>query len=558
MSTVLTKPVLLDETGQAIVGKLQDIQQAIGGTGEFIPINIRVTTPPTKTNYLAGETLDLSGMVVTLVANNGGMYDVTGDCVFSPADGSVVTSSTTEVNISYTWYKDSTVFTAKQPIEMKELASIAVTTSPTVTEYDVGDTLDLTGIVVTATFADGSTANVTNQCTYIPAEGDILGPSNSSVLVSLTLGGITETATQAIEVYGIFGAEWDGTASSAWTRTDGASNLTDPIPYYSGMAGEPSSPFDSIAPWKDIKLVSDDDAGDIVEIPKFWYKWTRESAKMKLQISNKERTGFLVSPAHSDRGDGQGERDKIYVGAYLCNSALKSLSGETVEKKTTPAWSSAFANNNNSEIWGWDFATYWTICMLYLVEFADWNSQAKIGKGGYNGGQSTTGQTSAFDYHTGTNSTNPSSPGSYPKYRYIEGLWGCGNVLTEGIYGNGSAVMCEKNPSKFVSDRSSPSGAQNIGVTVPTFSYLSGTITAWTQNPSVQGYEWAIIPKTVEGGNNEYVCDWLAATLVYQTYWTGGDIESGADRVGLFWAGGNNSNGNTTVRTRLMKLPANS
>ena len=217
MGTTLTKPVLLDETGQdisskinsvlkdstgqAIVGKLEDIQQAIGGTGEFIPINIRVTTPPTKTSYLAGETLDLSGIVVTLVANNGGMYDITGDCVFSPADGSTVTSSTTEVNISYTWYKDSTVFTAVQPIGIKELVSIAVTTPPTQTEYYVGDALDLTGIVVTATFADASTEDVTNQCTFSPADGSILSTTGTNnITVSLIAGVQTYTATQNITV----------------------------------------------------------------------------------------------------------------------------------------------------------------------------------------------------------------------------------------------------------------------------------------------------------------------------------------------------------------------
>ena len=199
MSTVLEKAVLLDETGQLIVDKLDDIKEAIGNSGEFIPINIRVTTPPSKTNYVAGETLDLSGMVVNLVANNGGMYDVTGDCVFSPADGSTVTSSTTKVNISYTWYKDGTVFTAEQPLNILE--SIAITTPPTKTNYTKGEQLDLTGIVVKANFKDGSQTDITGQCAFTPSNGTILNTvGNINVLVQFVTDGQTFEAIQVITV----------------------------------------------------------------------------------------------------------------------------------------------------------------------------------------------------------------------------------------------------------------------------------------------------------------------------------------------------------------------
>ncbi len=54
---------------------------------------------------------------------------------------------------------------------VKTLSSIAVTTQPTKTEYTVGDALDLTGCVVTATYSDNTTANVTSSCTFSPANG---------------------------------------------------------------------------------------------------------------------------------------------------------------------------------------------------------------------------------------------------------------------------------------------------------------------------------------------------------------------------------------------------
>ena len=58
------------------------------------------------------------------------------------------------------------------------LASIAVTTEPTKMTYVWGEKLDLSGMVVTATYADNTTAVVTDFTTA-PIEGDALTPSTS-------------------------------------------------------------------------------------------------------------------------------------------------------------------------------------------------------------------------------------------------------------------------------------------------------------------------------------------------------------------------------------------
>lgn len=55
-----------------------------------------------------------------------------------------------------------------EPVEPTvTLSSIAITTPPTKTEYTVGDTVDITGMVVTATYSDSST-NVITDYTYAP------------------------------------------------------------------------------------------------------------------------------------------------------------------------------------------------------------------------------------------------------------------------------------------------------------------------------------------------------------------------------------------------------
>lgn len=64
---------------------------------------------------------------------------------------------------------------------IKVVTGIAVTTMPTKTVYSVGDTFDRTGMVVTATFEDNTTANITNSCTITV---DMSSAGEKDVLVS--------------------------------------------------------------------------------------------------------------------------------------------------------------------------------------------------------------------------------------------------------------------------------------------------------------------------------------------------------------------------------------
>lgn len=82
------------------------------------------------------------------------------------------------------------------------LSSIAVTTAPTTTTYTAGDDFDSTGMVVTATFTDGSTtttAVIANaDLTITPSED--LATTDTSVTISYTYNNVTKTTTQAITV----------------------------------------------------------------------------------------------------------------------------------------------------------------------------------------------------------------------------------------------------------------------------------------------------------------------------------------------------------------------
>jgi hypothetical protein len=303
----------------------------------------------------------------------------------------------------------------------------------------------------------------------------------------------------------IYGAEWAGTSDPSWVRTDAAVGFSDPNPYYSGMSTTPSSPFDNILPWSGMRRVTDANAGELVEIPKFYYKWTRDGVKMKLQISMSQFDGSHVSPAHADRGDGVGERDYIYVGRYHCASDYKSKTGVTPKVSTTRSAFRSGIHNLGNYVWQSDFAMRWTIIMLYLVEYANWDSQAIIGYGcGNNNSIGNMGYTDSIAYHTGTTLSNRSSYGLGTQYRYIEGLWdNCWNYV-DGIYINSGDVYMFKNPSTFADTTTGGSYIGNWDSSGG--SNLSGYIKSWTSQPEVTGFEYAILPNSTSS-NKEYTCD---------------------------------------------------
>ena len=77
------------------------------------------------------------------------------------------------------------------------LTGIAVTTAPTKTSYDDGDAFDSTGMAVTATYADGTMSSVNG---WTVTDGASLSEGQTSVTVSYTEGGVTQTATTPITV----------------------------------------------------------------------------------------------------------------------------------------------------------------------------------------------------------------------------------------------------------------------------------------------------------------------------------------------------------------------
>ena len=358
--------------------------------------------------------------------------------------------------------------------------------------------------------------------------------------------------------YGIY---WDGSKNSRWTRIGKSALLADPVPQYSdgngGWIGG-SSPFDDVMPWSGMQIVEDATIGTLVSIPKYYYKWTRsgeEDEIMQLEISPTPMDGFLTSPAHADRGDGVGERDVVYVGRYHCTSDYVSQRGsKPVNRKNIFECRNGITAKGN-DIWQYDFAMFWTIAMLYLVEFGDWNSQACIGYGcASTQAIFNMGATDGMTYHTGTDATGKDVPGSV-QYRHIEGLWDNVRDWCDGVYVvNDGDAYCIKNPSDFgqIEDET-PVGGTYVGHVS-----VSVSVIKRFTNPTQEGFEYALLgSQTINESYDKYVADELSASVSKGFATIGGDYNTQGLQNGLFHMGfeGYLWQRNVAIGCRLQKLP---
>lgn len=159
-------------------------------------MKIEVTTKPTKTSYLAGDSFNSAGMVVTASYGTKQTVLTTAEVSGYSVSPSVLTDGTTSVTITYSEGGETCTTTLAVTVTHR-LSAIAVTTKPNKLTYEYGDTLATTGMVVTASYSDSQTKTVTSySCS--PTTFSTVG--NQVVTVSYTENGVTQTATFNITV----------------------------------------------------------------------------------------------------------------------------------------------------------------------------------------------------------------------------------------------------------------------------------------------------------------------------------------------------------------------
>lgn len=340
----------------------------------------------------------------------------------------------------------------------------------------------------------------------------------------------------------IYGVEWDGTATTLWSRTDDAAGFTNPSPAVNKGSG--SSPFDGKMPWAGMVKETDATAGVLVKIPKFWYKWTKNGNSLKLQIADAAVYGYHVSPAHADRGDGKGERDYVYIGRYHCDSGYKSQAGSQPRGNMTRAHARTDIHNLGAAYWQSDIQLRITIWMLYLVEFADWNSQKTIGYGcSPSGNLFNMGATDGMQYHTGTTAASRTTYGC-TQYRYIEGLWDNVYDWMDGCYYNDSGLNIVTNPANF-SDN-----ANGVAMGVPSNGYPSAFAVS-----TKAGLEWVIYPTATSGSDSTYSADYWYFYHSFPCLCVGGDFVQKQEHGLFFVFCYYTSSTVAEIGCRLQKLP---
>ena len=233
-----------------------------------------------------------------------------------------------------------------------------------------------------------------------------------------------------------------------------------------------------------------------VKEPKYYFKWAKTGKKLKLQIADGPTDGFSIGPVNRDRGDGLRELDYLYIGRYHCGSDYKSTTNVAQKVSITRSTARSGVHNLGSNFWQMDFAQFWHVNMLFLVEFADWNGE-RIGRGcSTSGSKMNNGQIEAMQYHTGTTVDNCDSYG-FTQYRNIEGWWDNVYDWMDGCYYNSNGLNVISNLNNF-SD-----SANGTLVGKPTDGYPSDFAI-----PTASGLEWALYPSANSGSQMTYVPDY--------------------------------------------------
>lgn len=378
------------------------------------------------------------------------------------------------------------------------------------------------------------------------------GDQTAEGTVSITASGQSKSLT--LSYANVFGVCWDtSNSSTALTRLTPSTDpyglvtksvTTEPKPAVGTGAG--SSPFDSFMPWSGMKECNLNNAGAVtawkgdsgfsrsnnftmVFIPEFYVAAKRNGTKQYFYVSDKPKTGMTKHP-----GSGK------YVGRYTVPGSKSGVTS-TVNITRTTARSNAKQNGDKWHLY--DFATYCAIIFLYIVEFADWNCQSKIGKGSVDVTSSpyANGVTDVMTYHTGAKNKVSSLDSVGVQYRWIENLWGNVYQWVDGFNADGTTAYYCTDPSKYADDTAT--GYTNIGT-------LPGN--GWIKDLTVTD-NGLLIPKTTGGSDSTYIPDYATSSLGWCVPYVGGNW-GGGSFAGLlcFYANYGSSSSHLSISARLL------
>lgn len=260
---------------------------------------------------------------------------------------------------------------------------------------------------------------------------------------------------------GAYGLSWDE-SSDVYARVGSAANAV-ALPVQSQMrrcllndAGQVTAYLlgqDSRYLDNGTAAVLDGTAGQVmVEIPRFWYRYSKVGTKHTWEVSDVPATGFSVHPAFLKDGV---EVPFRYIGAYEGYTAGGKLGSVSGQAPTTSQTRTVFRSQAAARGLGWrqcEWYLHHALQVLAIVEFGTFKLQDAIGAGRVNlsGGSWTggsyigiTGKSNYLGNLTGHQSiggaVTGAGQGDFVSYRGIENIWGNIYEFRDGLTVDASA-----------------------------------------------------------------------------------------------------------------------
>ena len=245
-------------------------------------------------------------------------------------------------------------------------------------------------------------------------------------------------------------------------------------------------------------IINGTDGNVMVEIPKFWYKYEHVSGVHKWSISDGNHgPDYEVHPAFIRGGV---EKDYRYYPAYEgfnLSEKLISGSGRIPTVSQTRAQFRILAAANGA---GWsqiDWNLLVAVQLLYLTEYADFNSQAMIGRGNDTGSDYT--MTTGGSNSIGNASSLSTNNDTWMSYRGIENWYGSMFKFIDGVNVQERKYFINSNPATFADDVFTGDYVDSGITSVATSGYVSNLV------PSKKGF----VASAVAGSDSTYIPDYF-------------------------------------------------
>ena len=190
------------ENGNELGKDVTEIEIKFGKFSAFVPVtvsenilvSIEVTTQPIKTEYIEGQKFDKTGMVVTGTLLDGSSVLISG---YSVSENKLSTDDT-KIEVVF---KEKITY-VNIVVKKNIVTKIEVTKQPIKTEYVEGQKFDKTGMVVKATYLDGTENTITDyniSNTTLKADDEEIEVEFEGVKTSVKIN-VTKNKVEKIEI----------------------------------------------------------------------------------------------------------------------------------------------------------------------------------------------------------------------------------------------------------------------------------------------------------------------------------------------------------------------